>query len=96
LFFPLLQKLSVISTEAAHSFTVSSAAERPPHFAFAVALACLVVVVALAFLVVIPEGDLLLYLSLLLPSPFFLHKTKRLHLRPSAKRNRKLASQALT
>jgi hypothetical protein len=27
----------VISTEAAHSFIVSSAVERPPHFVFAVA-----------------------------------------------------------
>jgi hypothetical protein len=43
-------KICVISTEAAHSFIVSGAVERPPHFA-----------VAVAFLVVIPERDLLLF-----------------------------------
>jgi len=47
-------KRIVISIEATHSFIVSSA-EKNPAFAFAFCL-CL--------LVVIPEGDLLLYLPL--------------------------------
>jgi hypothetical protein len=45
----LPQKRCIISTEAAHSLIVSSAVERPPHFAFAFSVAC--------FLVVIPKGS---------------------------------------
>jgi hypothetical protein len=48
---PNIQKKCVISTEAAHSFIVSSAAERPPHFAFAVASLVVAFAFALAFAV---------------------------------------------
>jgi hypothetical protein len=57
--FPHTQTL-VISTEAAHSLIVSSAAERSPHFAF-------------AFLVVIPEGNLRLFFVVAVAPSFGCH-----------------------
>jgi hypothetical protein len=45
----------VISTEATDSLIVGRAVGRPPHFAF---------VVALAFLIVIPKGDLLFAIAI--------------------------------
>jgi hypothetical protein len=58
---------NVISTEASDSLIVWCAVERPPYSVFAFAF---------AVLVVIPEGDLLLSLSLLLASDHLAHDRK--------------------
>jgi hypothetical protein len=48
--FPQHPPKSVISTEATHGLIVSSGVERPPHFAFAVAVAC-------SFVTPLPQKD---------------------------------------
>jgi hypothetical protein len=86
---------NVISTEAANSLTVRCAVERLLYFAVVVVLAvvllfAIVVVLAVVLLVVIPEGDLLLFLPLfVLPScedPGTAHRPIPLALSPHVRR----------